>query len=384
MRFGEDFQLREQNTDLWSYLAATNKTVVLYGMGNGADKILSVCEEKGISVADFFASDGFVRGQIFHQKRVLSWSETKEKYGAENLIVLLSFGSSRPEVIETVRAVAAEAELYAPDVPAFGNGVIDGDFLRRNADAIRAARELLSDDESRRIYDLVWEYKRTGKIEPLLDAVSDPEKVMQTLVRPSKISVSVDLGAYTGDTVRELLSAPGSAVAEVYALEPDARNYKKLCAYAETETRAVVHPYPMGAWSKRETLCFDGSGNRNASMEVNRSQILEDRKIKMITVEGEALDCVIDGKHVDYIKYDVEGSEREALLGSVNTIRQSEPTMLVSLYHRNEDLFALPLLIHELFPQYRGFYLRRFCGIPAWDLNLYMTKKKYCLEEVDF
>ena len=55
--------------DLWEYLAATDKTVVMYGMGNGADKILAVCAEKGIVVSDFFASDGFVRGHFFHGKR---------------------------------------------------------------------------------------------------------------------------------------------------------------------------------------------------------------------------------------------------------------------------------------------------------------------------
>ena len=368
--------MRQQNEDLWSHLAATDKTVVLYGMGNGADKIISACEEKGVAIGDVFASDGFVRGQIFHGRRVLSWSETKEKYGVENLIVLLSFGSSRPDVLELICGVAEEAELYAPDVPAFGDGLIDAAFLARNAESIRAARALLSDEESRRIYDHVWEYKRTGDIRHLFEAVSDPIDVMNRLVRPSAIRASVDLGAYSGDTVRELLAAENSAVQEIYAFEPDARNYKKLAAYAEGETRAVVHPYPLGAWSQRETLCFDGSGNRNASMERNRSATLDGAKCKRITVEGEALDHVLNGKKVDYIKYDVEGSEREAIEGSIQTIRQWHPTLLVSLYHRNEDLFALPLLLHELFPDYRGFYLRRFAGIPAWDLNLYLTKEE--------
>ena len=64
--------------DIWQRLASTDKTVVMYGMGNGADKILAVCEKKGITVSDFFASDGFVRGHSFHGKVVLSYSEIKE------------------------------------------------------------------------------------------------------------------------------------------------------------------------------------------------------------------------------------------------------------------------------------------------------------------
>jgi hypothetical protein len=104
-------------------------------------------------------------------------------------------------------------------------------------------------------------------------------------------------------------------------------------------------------------------------MEVNRSQSLADRKIKISLVEGEAIDNILIGKNVDYIKYDVEGSEREALMGSVETIQRNYPTLLVSLYHRNEDIFALPLQIHTLRPDYKLYY-RRYPYIPAWDLNL--------------
>ena len=89
----------EPNTDLWSYLSSTDKAIVMYGMGNGADKILNVCQRYGIEIADFFASDGFVRGHSFHGKTVLSYSAVKEKYGAENMIVLLSFASSLPDVL---------------------------------------------------------------------------------------------------------------------------------------------------------------------------------------------------------------------------------------------------------------------------------------------
>ena len=42
---------------MWNYLKLKNKPIVLYGMGNGADKILAVCDAKGIEIQDFFASD---------------------------------------------------------------------------------------------------------------------------------------------------------------------------------------------------------------------------------------------------------------------------------------------------------------------------------------
>ena len=77
-----------------------------------------------------------------------------------------------------------------------------------------------------------------------------------------------------------------------------------------------------------------------------------------------------------FLAIPLSDTEREAILGSIGSIQRDHPTLMVSLYHRNEDLFALPLMLNELFPDYRGYYLRRLRGIPAWDLNLYVTKEK--------
>ena len=91
-------------------------------------------------------------------------------------------------------------------------------------------------------------------------------------------------------------------------------------------------------------------------------------------LKSNSLDNLLSGKSIDHIKYDVEGSEREALLGSAQTIKAHAPKLLVSLYHRSEDMFALPELVEELNSEYT-LYLRRFSYIPAWDLNLYAIKK---------
>ena len=361
--------------EIWEYLSGAGRTVVLYGMGNGADKIIEVCAKKGIAVQAVFASDGFVRGQIFHGERVLSWSEVKAAYGVDNLTVLLSFATSRPEVLENIKRIAAEAELLAPDVPVFGDTLFDGAFLEAHRSELEAARELLSDEESRRIFDLVIEYKLSGDIRPLLAARSDLDQVMKMIVRPETLGATADLGAYNGDTVRELLSY-GARPQKIYAMEPDARNFRKLSEYAAGEDRTKVIPVRAAAWSREETLTFDASGNRNASAGQNRSAVLDGRPMKTVELPALPLDTVLSGEAVDYIKYDVEGSEGEALTGSRETIGRFAPTLMISLYHRSQDLYEIPLRIRREFPFYQGFYLRRFGGVPAWDLNFYVTKEK--------
>ena len=380
-------------TDLWQTLkTASNggRPILLYGMGNGADKILTVCEAYGIPVADFFASDGFVRGHSFHGKVVLSFSQACEKYGAENMIVLLSFASSRPDVLETIERVAETCEMYIPDVPVCGTELFNAEFCETHRDEITAARSLFADEESRRVYDSIIEYKLTGRMDILRATVSEPVDAYRHILRAENFVTAADLGAYNGDSVRDLRQyAP--ALREVIALEPDRRNFRKLTEYAaalrESGDSLTVHPVQAGAWSHTATLTFHGSGNRNAGLtdapDEAKGNILPSTADnpyfgKTAEVPVTALDTVAEeilgsGTHIDYIKYDVEGAETEALLGSRAIIQRDAPALLVSAYHRSHDLFRLPLLVRELNPGYK-LYLRRMAGVPAWDINLYAVK----------
>ena len=379
-------------TDLWQNLKALSdggRPVLLYGMGNGADKILAVCDSYGIPVADFFASDGFVRGHSFHGKVVLSFTAACEKYGAENMIVLLSFASSRPEVLETIGRVAATCELYIPDVPVCGTELFNAEFFEAHRAEIDAARALFADEESRRVYDGILEYKLTGRMDILRATESDPAEAYQSILHAEGFRTTADLGAYNGDSIRELRGyAPHLETA--IAMEPDRRNFRKLSEYAaglrEAGDPLTLHSVQAGAWSHPAILTFHGSGNRNAGLTDSTAPAVgsilpstADNPYfgKTAEVPVTALDAVIEElgltSPVDYVKYDVEGAETEALLGSREVIRRDAPALLVSAYHRSADLFELPLLLRDLNPAYK-LYLRRMAGVPAWDINLYAVE----------
>ncbi len=356
-------------TDLWHYLADTKRPIVMYGMGNGADKILAVCEKYGVEISDFFASDGFVRGHSFHGKTVISYSDMKAKYDGQFPIVLLSFASSLPDVMALFQRVASECEMYAPDVPVFGETLFTIEFFEENRARFDAIYDILADEESKRIYENVIRYKLTGKLDYLWESESDKDAVYGELLDCKNIGSYLDLGAYNGDTIREMLHY-NPELESAIALEPDARNFRKLNEYAQNVNDCKIKCINAGAWCENTTLLFDASGNRNAGI-VSKGNIVS--KIKEVPVVS--VDSVLEGDGVHYVKYDVEGSEKEALIGSSQTIRMYSPKLLVSLYHRSEDLFVLPELVKELNPDY-SLYLRRFPYIPAWDLNLYAIKEK--------
>lgn len=357
-----NFFERIPDTDLWNYLASTKKTVVMYGMGNGADKILDVCKNYGIEISDFFASDGFVRGHSFHGKTVISYSAVKEKYGPENIIILLSFGSSLPNVLELFKQVNSECEMYAPDVPVCGGDIFTLEFFKKHENEIREVYTSLADTESKRIYENVILYKITGKLSYLFEAESSKDE-SYSIMGADTFKICADLGAYNGDTVREILER--SPLAEkIYALEPDRRNFKKLDVFCnEYEGSAKLIPINAAAWSEDTILTFGDEGNRNSGV------FAPSKTSKTVEISALAPDSMIGSDKIDYIKYDVEGAEREALIGSARSISAHRPALLVSAYHKSEDIFSLPLLVRSIRPDYKLYY-RRYPYVPAWDLNL--------------
>ncbi len=341
--------------DVWSILAQAAKPIVLYGMGNGADKILSVFSSKGIDAAGVFASDGFARGNDYRGFKVESYSQISERLC--DFIVVLSFASSRSEVLENIARIASERELYIPDVPVTGGGLFDLEFVRANADKLRAAYDLLADERSREVFALSVEAKLTGRLDPMLASADPEEEVWQNILRPARYKSYVDCGAYTGDTVRQIMGyAP---IERIFALEPDRRSYAKLCTCL-AELGVPHRAEQAAAWDCRTVLSFDDGAGRGA--------VLSQKGKKQ--VDTMTVDELVGGEAVDYVKYDVEGAEAEALRGSAKTIEQSRPDLRVALYHRPEDIFALILQVHEMLPGHRLF-IRRQRSVPTWDIDLF-------------
>jgi len=50
---------------------------------------------------------------------------------------------------------------------------------------------------------------------------------------------------------------------------------------------------------------------------------------------------------VDIIKMDIEGGEYDALKGAENTLRKFQPRLMISAYHRPDDLWVLKELIQQ-------------------------------------
>lgn len=343
---------------LWDYLKKQKKPILLYGMGNGADMIISVLEHYGISWQDTFASDGFVRGHFFHGKKVLSLSQAEEKYG--DFIILMTFALHTRQSIEMIDALRQRHELYSPTVPVVGQGLFTYDYFTENEASFKKAYSLLADEKSRQAYLDVIRYKISGNLTYLFRAYSEKSEVYREILCLGENEVIADLGAYDGDTAIELSQATDGRYKKIIAMEPDAKNFRKLVK--NTEGMKNITCLNVGAWDKKEIQLFSLKAGRNSRADTMG-----------VPTQFDSVDNLIKDE-VTLIKMDIEGAELKALEGARQTIAALRPKLYVCGYHRNEDLFSLALKINEICPEYK-IYFRQHQYIPAWEGNFYAVAR---------
>ena len=351
-----------QTSDMWLELKKLNKPIVVYGMGNGADKLFLRLERYGITPSDIFASDGFVRGHSFRGMRVKSFSEIKAEY--DDFAILLSFASNRDEVLQMLYEIDEKYDLYIPDMPVAGEEYFDADFYNAHYNEIVSAYDSLCDEDSKNAFSSIIRYKLSGRMKYLRSAYSTKDELYATLPC-ERITHFTDVGAYNGDTLREAF-AYFPNLKSAYAIEPDFKNFKRLKKYVDTVANYDIEALNAAAWSHTTEGKFISSGNRNSSVNSTCSYEHSDTELSLVAIDDLSITT-------DFIKYDVEGAEHEALLGSLKTIEENSPALLVSLYHRSGDIFSLINFLSQHLSGYK-MYLRRLMCVPAWEIDLILVK----------
>lgn len=348
-------KLFKNQTSVWENLKNSKNPVILYGMGDGADKVLSAFEKYGINAYGVMASDEFVRGQSFHGFTVKKLCDFENELG--DFTIALCFASQLEDVMNTIKGVAARHTTFVPSVPVFGDVLFDDEFIENNFDKMVKAYSLMSDNLSKKVYKNILNFYYTGSMELLDEVTTDKDEAFTNILKLKSNEVYLDLGAYNGDTIDEFLHYSGGAYRKIIALEPNSKNFEKLKKHCSQMKK--VELWQLGAYSKNTTLYFNNKAGRNSA----------------ITAEGTptrvvSADAILAGIAASYVKADVEGADYQTLLGMKNTLKNFKPKLNFSAYHRFEDIFELPLLINELNSDYKVF-VRHHPYIPAWDTNLY-------------
>ena len=332
------------------------KPIVLYGMGDGGDRVLAFLRENGLTVAGVFASDEFVRGQTFHGFPVLTYAQAKKRFA--DMLVLLAFGTRLPEVLERIDKIAAEQELYCPDFPVAGEQMFTEAFYEENRRRFDAVYSRLADAQSKLVFANTIRFKLTGEISYLRSCESAPEEAYETILRLAPGEILADLGAYCGDTAADFVRfCPDYAGMELF--EPDGYTFRRLTGNTKDYVNCACHN--LAASDHTGALPFSSRGGRNSAARQAGS-----------AVPCDSVDHALAGRAATFFNIDVEGHERQVIAGAAETIRKNDAKLLIAAYHRSEDFFAIPEQVFQILPEKR-LYLRHFAQLPAWETNFYFV-----------
>lgn len=244
-----------------------------------------------------------------------------------------------------------------------------------NMEGIAKVEKMLVDEESRKIFNNLLNFRRELDMQyyvsPSEEVQYFPEEI-NLFTNIDKIKM-VDCGAFIGDTIKNLMQYTikrGFQVASIVSFEADTKNIEKL--ENEVKKEKETHPetnfivYPAGVWSENTILNFSNDGN-SASAVCDRSDT------GCIQVPVFSLDSALQGLQPNYIKMDIEGAEQKAIRGAKKIIQEYSPVLAICLYRNPKDLWEIPLLIHEMNPNY-DMYIRVY-GHLGLETVLYCVPK---------
>ena len=252
--------------------------------------------------------------------------------------------------------------LWTVDLAQGGN-LLDYDFLSAHREGFESLFRELADDRSRVCMEAFLNQKISGKLKYLDKVYDDWDYCDSYIIDFNKIESYIDCGAFDGDSYlafREAyqMNTGKEFCGTAYLLEPDADNYQKMaknCSHARNDIRLLQ----CGAWHEQGKLFFDSTGTMG-------SRIAESG---MVSIDVNSIDNIVEGKRVDFIKMDIEGSEMNALKGARKTIETYKPILAICVYHKSDDLLTIPAYIRSICPDY-NFYIRAYNPY-ATDLILY-------------
>lgn len=135
---------------------------------------------------------------------------------------------------------------------------------------------------------------------------------------PTNGQTILDCGASIGDTaIYFKLMYPDSFI---YAFECDDENYEYLNANMELNNFENV----------ATIKAFLSDTNDD-------NQLTIDEFVKQTNTEN-----------IGLIKFDIEGEERKALKGAINTIRTQKPILIIPIYHLADDCYQIPKFLKSL------------------------------------
>lgn len=338
------------------------RPVILCGAGGLGRRALAGMRAYGTEPIAFVDNSASRQGTMVDGIPILAPVDAARAYGRTAVFVVTIWGAGSPHRFshsqEQLHALGCDCVLPFPllfwkyprtTLPYYLQD--EPHHVVEQAAAVRAGFDLWEDAASRGEYLSQVRFRLLSDFDGLAHPVGHAQYFPADLYAWRDDESIIDGGAFDGDTIRSLIAEHGGRFQSVLACEPDPNNYVKLeamIADLPPVLRAKISCRQIALASSRGVLHLDATGTAaSATQPVSGPET--------ITVMAESLDTLVNDMRPTMLKLDIEGAEHDALLGARRIIAESAPVLAICVYHRQDHLWTIPLLLRAYRDDYALF-----------------------------
>ncbi|HWF65810.1 MAG TPA: FkbM family methyltransferase [Acidobacteriaceae bacterium] len=352
---------REKN-ELDRLLADRDGRCVIFGAGNMGRRAVAALQSAGVQPVCVSDNNPELWGTLLNRVPILPPEETAERFGrdAHFFIAIRNEHHWYRETCDQLTQLGctnvSSGEPIAWRFPCQFPALLAYDLphkLYQQADRVLLAENLWADDASRTEYFSQIRLRALGDAYGLPQPQDTESYILDDIFDVVADDIILDCGAFDGDTIRGLLQRK-TTFGRIEAVEADSHSFARLVKYVASltpELQKTIGLHHCAVGSHRGTVRFEDTGQDGSKVSA-----LGDTVVDMVPI-----DVMFASKRVSMIKMDIEGGEYDALLGAANVVGRDRPILAICVYHSQEDLWRLPLLMHAMCPEHR-LYLRSHGG----------------------
>lgn len=163
--------------------------------------------------------------------------------------------------------------------------------------------------------------------------------------------IFVDGGSLDGRTSFEFIKWCNSCYKKIYAFEPNKLMFPECKRRLEDIPCEKLVLSSCALWHQETNKKFWAEADSKWDAKIS-----DDGNFMVNTIK---LDSMVGNDNVTFIKLDVEGAEKEALIGAKQCIKNNKPKLAISVYHNPDDFLKITDYLSNLVPEYK-FVLRHY------------------------
>lgn len=226
------------------------------------------------------------------------------------------------------------------------------------------------DKDSKEYLQSIINFRKSLNISEIKFFANAKVQYIHPKIAYEKIDGSIlDVGAYDGDSMKTFYNYCPN-VSKIYAIEPQSNNFEALkhnINKLNYTNKVTAVKYAISNIDD-EKVFIDVQESLSSTAQVNTH--IENKNF----ILTKTLDSLYKNEKIDLIKMDIEGFEMNALLGAKEIITNQLPTLILSAYHNNRDIYDFIEFIQSLSNEYKLYCYHH--PLTYHEIEYYFVNKK--------